>query len=630
VCGLVGILRRDGEPADARSIDRMLAPMLHRGPDGSGSWAENEVALGHLRLSILDLSERASQPIMTAADEAVLVYNGEVYNYRELRSELEREGVCFASSGDTEVVLQALLRWGPERAIPRFNGMFALAYFDRRTRELWLARDRLGIKPLYAIERAGELLFASEPKALLAHPSVACRPDRLAIASFVLRARPDPRVSIFEGIEAIEPGSWWRVRGNRVERRRYFEVLDHLDVQRLLSGDPRDPVARFEQLFDESVRLHLASDVPLAAICSGGVDSSLIAAFASRHHKDLHCYVADAPVGEGEGDAAQQVADHLGVHLTRVPMDRESYLRLWPEAVWFGGQPVSHRSSVALLALARACQADGVKVLLNGEGSDELFGGYNSHEKAYRAWSWRARAARMFDPSRRRSRQSFRQLRTQRFMGYYGLERLGTRGIAVLDGDGELRYRALWEKLAPVRSDADRALLVRCLDDLYVTLDSLLRRHDRMAMAASIEMRVPFLENDLIDFGIHLPRRAKLRRGQRKWVVKQAAEKLLPAEIVHARKRAFPMPHAYDVGSEALLAGGAAGELLHWTDRTRQRLIGMVRYREGLRVALVGLELWARLYLRGEKPDALASELLATSAAASSTSKQLPPPSRGR
>ena len=133
MCGLVGILRRDGEPADARSIDRMLAPMLHRGPDGRGSWAENEVALGHLRLSILDLSERASQPIATAGGEAVLVYNGEVYNFRELRSELEREGAVFASSGDTEVVLQALLRWGPERAIPRFNGMFALAYFDRRS-----------------------------------------------------------------------------------------------------------------------------------------------------------------------------------------------------------------------------------------------------------------------------------------------------------------------------------------------------------------------------------------------------------------------------------------------------------------------------------------------------------------
>ena len=267
------------------------------------------------------------------------------------------------------------------------------------------------------------------------------------------------------------------------------------------------------------------------------------------------------------------MADHLGVQLTRVPLDRESYLRQWPEAIAYEGHPLYGRSSVALLALARACHADGVKVLLNGEGSDELFGGYRSQATAYRAWGWRERIVRGLDPSGPRRRRSLRRLRSARFLGSPGLDGLGSRGIAVLDGESELRHRALQEKLAPVRSDADRAFLVRCLDDLYVTLDPLLRRHDRMAMAASIEMRVPFLENGIIDFGIHLPRRAKLRRGQRKWVVKQAAEKLLPARIVHARKRGFPMPEALDLGSEALLAGGVAGELLHWTDGTQQSLI---------------------------------------------------------
>jgi asparagine synthase (glutamine-hydrolysing) len=630
VCGLVGILRRDGEPADLRTIDRMLSPMLHRGPDGRGSWAEDEIALGHLRLSILDLSERASQPIATAGGEAVLVYNGEVYNHLALRAELEREGVVFASSGDTEVVLQALVRWGPERAIPRFNGMFAFAYFDRRTRELWLARDRLGIKPLYTAVQGGELLFASEPQALLAHPAMPCRPDRIAIATLVLSGRPSPRLSCFEGIESIEAGSWWRVRPSGIARHRYFHAHDDLDVTRLLEADTRDAVARFEDLFDESVRMHLASDVPLAAICSGGVDSSLIAAFASRHHKDLHCYVADVPAGRGEGDTAQRVADHLGVRLTRVPVDRESYLRHLPEVAWFEGQPVARRSNVALLALVQACRADGVKVLLNGEGSDELFGGYAGPADAYRSWGWRARLKRRFDTSRSRRRHELRRLQANRFLGIPGVEQLGPRGFAVIDGEGALRYAALREKLAPIRSDADRAFLLRCLDDLYVTLDPLLRRHDRMAMAASIEMRVPFVENGIIDFGMHLPRRAKLRRGQRKWVVKQAAEKLLPGEIVHARKLAFPIPDEFDAGCEALLAGGAAGELLRWTDRTRQAMVHAARHQAALRFSLLGLELWGRLYLRGEKPDALASELLSTSPAASSTSKQLPPPSRGR
>jgi asparagine synthase (glutamine-hydrolysing) len=407
-------------------------------------------------------------------------------------------------------------------------------------------------------------------------------------------------------------------------------VLDALDVERLRDADPDLAVSRFEALFDESVRLHLASDVPLAAICSGGVDSSLIAACASRHLKDLHCYVADDSSGRGEGDYAQRVADHLGVHLTRLAMDRETHLRHWPEATLFEAHPLYNRSSIALLRLARLCQADGVKVLLNGEGSDELFGGYRTQARAFRSWEWRARLKLMLDPFPTRRRRSLRQLRSERFLGVRRLDPLGATGLAVVDGDGELRRRALREKLAPVRSAAGRAFLLRCLDDLYFTLDPLLRRHDRMAMAASIEMRVPFLENGLIDFGIHLPLRAKLRRGQSKWVVKQAAQKLLPAEIVHARKRPFPMPADYDSGCEALLAGGAAAELLHWTERTQQGLIPLLSRRDHLRFSLVGLELWARIYLRGEKPDALAGELLACSPVASSTSKQLPPPSRGR
>jgi asparagine synthase (glutamine-hydrolysing) len=589
----------------------MLAMMLYRGPDGSGTWAGSGLALGHLRLGILDPTDRARQPMASAGGEGVLAYNGEVYNYRELRAQLEREGATFTSSGDTEVVLQALQRWGPRQAIPRFNGMFAFAYFDVRERELWLARDRLGIKPLYFAESGAELIFASEPQAVLAHPQLQCRPDRLAIASFILRGRPDPRLTLFEGVESMEPGTWWRVSAGGTERHRYFRVPEALDIQRLVAPEASDVVAHLEGLLDESVRLHLASDVPLAAICSGGVDSSLIAALACRHRQDLDCYVADVAGDRGEGDAAQRVTEHLGLHLTRLRIDRETHLGFWPEAVWHDGHPCQRRSSVALLVLARGCHAAGVKVLLNGEGSDELFGGYGWYEEAYAAWGWRARLGRALDfsPAGRRARRD--GMGFDSLMALPGVVSLGARGLAAIDGDTELRRRALFEKLAPVRSDADRAFLFRCFDDLYTNLDPLLRRHDRMAMAASIEMRVPFLESAIIDFGIHLPRRSKLRHGQRKWVVKQVAQKLLPAEIVHARKRAFPIPGAFDVGSEVLLHGGVAGELLRWSRVTQQAVTALAAHDEDLRFALVGLELWGRLYLRGEKPDALAGELLA-------------------
>jgi len=609
MCGFVGILHLEGGRVDPSNVARMLEQLSHRGPDGRGIWSENEVSLGHLRLSILDLSERASQPMTTSNKEGVLVYNGEVYNYRELRTELENEGITFNSTSDSEVVLQALVRWGPERAIPRFNGMFAFAYYNTRERELWLARDRLGIKPLYVAEFGQELLFGSEPKAILAHPAVPLQPNRLAIASFVMRGRPDTRQTMFEGITAIEPGSWWRVDSKGIKHHRWFHVLDALDVDRLLTTSHTTAVDRFEKAIDESVHLHLASDVPLATICSGGVDSSLITAVAHRYIENLHAYVADLPFEKGEGENAQRVADSLDIQLTRVPIDQESYLRHWPEAIAYDSHPCFLRSNIALLVLSRVCRADGIKVLLNGEGADELFGGYLWHESAFLSNQLRARIVRSLVP--RRFRQKFeRKLRYGQFMPLPGVEGLGDRAIATVDGEGEIRRRAILNKLEPVPSRADRALLARCLDDLYYSLDSLLRRHDQMSMASSIEMRVPFIENGMIDLGMHLPRRAKFHQGLSKWVVKQAAEKLLPPDIVHATKRAFPIPTTFDEGCEVMLRGGAVGELLYWTESVQQAMIKASQHDHMLRFLLVGFELWARITFHADKPENLAEELL--------------------
>jgi len=611
MCGFVGILNRDGGRADPELIERMLVPLRHRGPDGRGTWVDREIALGHLRLSILDLSERARQPIKATDESGILVYNGEVYNYPKLRRRLEQEGVAFESTGDTEVVLHALSRWGPENAIPRFNGMFAIVYFDLRSRLLWFARDRLGIKPLYVADLGSELIFGSEPRALLAHPAMVGRPDRLSIATFVLRGRPDSRATMFEGISAIEAGSWWRVDRHAIKRHRWFHALDALDVDRILSESHNNAVDRFESALDESVRIHLASDVPLATICSGGVDSSLITAVARRYKPELQSYVADLPFDQGEGETAQEVADHLGISITRVKIDRESYLRHWPEAIYFEGHPCFHRSNVALLILVRKCHADGVKVLLNGEGSDELFGGYLWHEAAFRMHYLPERILRAVLCHPKWRPRTIQSALRNRFRALPGVDVLGNRAIATIDGEGEARRRAFWEKLAPIRSRADRALLARCLDDLYYSLDTLLRRHDRMAMAASIEMRVPFIENSIIDLGMHLPRKAKFYRGQSKWVVKQAAQKLLPINVVHAQKRAFPMPSAFDAGCETMLEGGAVRDLLRWTKATQDTMVMEARRDPNLRFLLVGLELWARIAINHEEVKVLSEELLA-------------------
>ncbi len=577
----------------------MLASMRHRGPDGTGTWQQGRIALGHLRLAILDPTDASSQPMLTADGSGVLIYNGEIYNYRQIREELEREGLRFRSSGDTEVVLQALHHWGVERSLPRFDGMFAFAYFDRRDGALWLARDKLGIKPLLVADIGAELLFASEAKALLAHPQMQTRVDRQGIAKWIL-SRGRPQRSLFEGIKVVEPGTCWKITEGGIEKRRYFDVFAAVDVDRLVgaaAGDQAGFVHAFRDLMKRSVKLHLASDVPLAAMCSGGVDSSLIAAYAREHLPELPAYVADVEWAGGEADQAERVGRHLGIAVRRVPVDQARFLELWPHAVWHSDGPSVHASDIALLAVAQRCRAEGIKVLLTGEGSDELFGGYAWLQATYDDWrrlkSWRRHVFSF------QSRDVF---------GY--APKLRRRQMVALEPDDELLPQRLLDLLAAVRPPADRAFLAHGLYSLYHHLSWLLHRHDRMGMAASMEMRVPFIENEMLDFAFHLPRRTKLHRGIGKWVVKQAAAEVLPRDIVYAKKKGFPMPETFTRGTQRLLSGGALPELMEWSESATEGIVAMLGKDGHLRFQVVGLELWARIFLHGEAPGALGEKLV--------------------
>jgi asparagine synthase (glutamine-hydrolysing) len=614
MCGVVGLWRHDGAPADAGELLPMLATIVHRGPDDSGTWQGGRVALGFQRLTILDLTLAAHQPMATADELGVLVYNGEIYNYRELRAALEREGAAFASTGDAEVVLQALHCWGPERAIPRFNGMFALAYVDRRADTLWLARDRIGIKPLAVCDTGSELLFASEAKALLAHPRMRKRPDALAISKWVLARHHRAHRSLFEGVDGLAPATWWRISAQGIEKRRYHDPFTDIDIDRLVaagSAEPEALAARFREAFAASVQMHLASDVPLATTCSGGFDSSLVTAYARKFAPKLHAYVADVQFADSEGARAARVCEHLGVAIRRVRVDRERYLRLWPHTVWHLDRPAVQPSDPAMLAVTQTCRADGVKVLLTGEGSDELFGGYAWHRDNYRrwkrleAWFWRLLPARLH-------RRAAEQVAAAPFHGFSARrEPEMFRRLAALDPERELTPHWLMQHLARVEPASDRAFLVHCIADLYFHMSSILLRHDRIGLAASIEMRVPFLENGLIDLAFHLPRRAKLHAGQRKWVVMRAAQQELPRDVIYARKKGFPMPPDFTRGTEALLTGGLLAGEMGWSARATDAIAASTRSDWFLRYELVGLEMWLRIFFSGERPEALGEKLVA-------------------
>jgi asparagine synthase (glutamine-hydrolysing) len=517
MCGIAGIWRHDNAAADVRYLLAMLSAIEHRGPDDRGFWHQGRVALGQQRLTILDLSPRANQPMVTPDGRGVLVYNGEVYNYQNLGCELEREGIVFRTTGDTEVVLQALNYWGPKRSISLFNGMFALAYLDLQEQALWLARDRLGIKPLAVYQSDDQLIFASEAKALLAHAHVPRRINMTAVTAWLLGRPPIPPRSFIEGIGGLEAGTWWKISAHGVQRHQYFHAIENIDLKRLSSADETSPCAfvkDFRQTLRESVRLHLSSDVPVAAMCSGGVDSSLVTAYAKDFCPGIQTYVADVVDGESEAPQAHRVAKHLGVSIHSVPVSRQRFLQLWPHCIWHSDGPIHRPSDPALLAVTQRCRADGVKVLLTGEGADELFGGYQWQGDTFRLWR------RLHTPWRKLYQRWIRdtdllRLRYGPFAGMASRRDSAFRRRLMIAVEPEIQSlpRRFLKQLQSIDPPEDRAFFAQCLNDLYDNLPTLLHRHDRMGMAASMEMRVPFLENDMFDLAFHLPRRAKLHRS---------------------------------------------------------------------------------------------------------------------
>lgn len=613
MCGIAGIYHSDGRSAEPDPLGPMLDRIAHRGPDGRGTWHDGPCALGHVRLAVLDRTAHAHQPMVVGDGRGVLVYNGEVYDFVALRAELEAEGARFTSTGDAQVVAEALLHWGPERATRRFDGMFAFAWLDRRDGALWLARDPLGIKPLALARRGETLLFCSEPKGLLGHPEVSADVDPRELHRYLVLGTGGPERSILRDVEFLPPGALWRIEGRREEHRRFFDLTEVIRPERLArrgrsvaEGSERALEAGLEQ----SVAGCLQSDAPLAALCSGGVDSSLVTALAAPRHPGLEAWVAD--VGRpSEAAAARRVGAHVGVPVRAVPLEREAFLRTWPEAVHCEDAPCRHPSSVPLLAVARACRAAGVAVLLTGEGADELFGGYPRYGSAHDLLREVGRLRRLPGPLGapwRRIAQWMEGAAHPRVPGARD-PRLGRRVEPVLAPEAHLRRQVLSAHLGDAVPPAEKAAHLLALDDLAVHLGWILTRHDRIGMAASIETRLPFLVRELIVLGLELPYGLKRRRGEAKWLLRRVARRHLPEETVAARKRGFPVDTALHAGTASLLQGGRVPELLGWTRAVADELAPQIE-RSRLRFHYVSLEIWARLRLGGESAESVAEALV--------------------
>lgn len=628
MCGIAGYVDFSGKQCDEQIVEQMLKKLAHRGPDDTRCWVNKNVALGAGRLSILDLSDYGNQPFIAKDGKGVLAYNGEVYNYRELRNELKNEGINFISSCDTEVILNALHQWGPEKAVRKFNGMFAFAYYDLRTQTLWFGRDQAGIKPFYYLHSKGILAFASEIKALFEHPSLTCRPDMHAITTYILKQRLD-RWTPFENVRELLPGTLLKISGETKEEIIFFDLLRDLDVDRILNAESHDYThlqEKLDGLIRQSVQSQLVSDVPVAIMCSGGVDSSLLTVYAHQFQPDIVAYVADVEgFNSVETERARKVTDSLGIELREVPISREYFMKLWPKAIYYNDEPFYFKQTALHMAVANAAHKDGFKVLLCGEGADELFGGYSWQAKDYQRWRKRRRVYELLSTLKPlhlffkkilkvyplvkidfRDKDPFKKI-VQEYPTQFEPREL----LAIDNGIRNIRQRSLFQKLNPLQKVEDRAFLARSFEDFYVHLGTSLKCNDKMNMACSVESRVPFLDSKLIDFAIHLPRSTKYHKGTSKYLLKKVASTYLPDEIVHAKKIGFGISdHIWKGNTDRLLRDGWVEQMLKWNRSTRKDLLKQIRQNSFLEYHLMSLEIWGRIYFNSEKPEKLSEKLM--------------------
>jgi len=574
---------------------RMADALVHRGPDDAGLWADPSagICLVHRRLAILDLSAAGHQPMLSSDGRLVLVFNGEIYNHRTLRAEIEAEGwsVPWRGRSDTETLLAALELWGLESTLPRLNGMFAFALWDRESRVLALARDRFGEKPVYYGQVGRTLLFGSELKALTAHPEWRGEIDRNALALYVRYGYvPDPW-SIYEGIFKLPPAHFLEIRAGAdalPAPRRYWS-LDEVVSQPRFDFGIQELVDVVDKELARAVRLRMEADVPLGAFLSGGVDSSTIVALMQvQSSRPVRTFTIgfDVP-GFNEAKAAKAIAGHLGTEHTEVYVTPRDALEAVPRLPEIWDEPFADSSQIPTYLLSRMTRAC-VTVALSGDGGDELFCGYNRYGQGYALYRRlrylprevrRAVAAILQALPTRWVDQAIQYL-PQRFR-YPALgDRLNKLGTVLMVDEGNQFYRVLVslyrspEALVPGAREPETLLTrpegwpqlpdfretMMHLDSLTYLPGDILTKVDRASMAVSLETRVPFLDHELVEFAWRLPLTAKLRHGKTKWVLREVLARYVPRALFERPKMGFGIPiehwlaHELRDWAEALLS----------------------------------------------------------------------------
>lgn len=581
MCGIAGILALRGTSTSGEHLPRMTGRLAHRGPDDSDVWVSEDgrIALGHRRLAILDLSPAGHQPMTSASGRYTISYNGEVYNFSEMGTRLEKEsGVRFHGHSDTEVMLAAFEEWGMRQAIEQFVGMFAFAVWDRDERCLWLARDRLGVKPLYYCDTGRALIFASELKALLTHPECPREVSRDALALYLhLGYVPAPQ-SILRNVRKLPPGRLLRVEADGCTQEVAYWDLAHVASSGLATpflGSEEETASELDRLLREAVRLRMVADVPLGAFLSGGIDSSAVVALMQvQSARPVNTYtIGFHEAGYNEAEYAAAVARHLKAAHTELYVTNRDALDVIPSLPDIYDEPFADASQIPTFLVSKLARAH-VTVSLSGDGGDELFGGYNRYLFVNRFWQ-RLRAVPL--PVRRLISDAIARVTPQRWdhifaiLGKFVSEaRLPAlpgqklhKAASLLEASDlvslHLRVIAQWPfsdqlvvglddrsedtlRQADGLVDGSDVLRQMFIDTCTYLPDDILTKLDRASMGVGLEAREPLLDHRVVEFAWRIPEAIKFRNGQGKWILRKVLSRYVPDALIDRPKMGFSVP----------------------------------------------------------------------------------------
>jgi asparagine synthase (glutamine-hydrolysing) len=638
MCGIAGFVSLDPPPGATQVLAGMTDAIRHRGPDDSGIFQDGGLFLGHRRLSIVDLAA-GHQPMTSPCGATTIVYNGEIFNHAAVREELQRGGHRYATRSDTETILHAYEEDGPA-CLRRFRGMFAFALWDARAQTLFCARDRLGIKPFYYFWDGRRFVFASEIKALLKYPAIPCAFEDEFLSEYLGFGFVSGDRTMFRGIRKLMPGHWLKVQveDGRVSLREEQYWAPPAGSPPAHPRSDEEWIAETRRRLEETVRMRLMSDVPLGMFLSGGVDSSAIAALVARESSRSSTSGPLKTFAVGYREAAfselkyaRQAARVVGSEHHEVVISRDDFFSVLPGMIWQEDEPIAWPSSISLYHVSKLASQD-VKVVLTGEGSDELFGGYERYRwnllnsrasgvysrvpaSVRRRIRGRLAATRLLNGSLRRKishtflgrEQTLESLFLDNF--YCAFSEQDQRSLLrAAPGSLYANYMHYWQE-----NPQDSPLARMLYADQNTYLVELLMKQDQMSMACSLESRVPFLDHTFVEFAATIPDRLKIVGGIQKYVLKEAVRDLLPPELIHRRKMGFPTPLRDWLAGEAGAGIRAAllepgGLLQNYVQRPALETL-LQRHASGSEDAtdriwrLLNLQIWGDIFFTGRGAD---------------------------